>query len=125
MIYTDLPDNPGGPFYDGRDISLRPNLYKGGSAPKPNKKLERLQEEALRKQIKAANQKVEMPHIEVPPPAPPPPPPPTASSADAEDAAAQARQAALRRKGIASTLLAGNYGGYQGSPLGGNRTLLG
>jgi len=124
MIYSEQPEHSGGPYYDGRD-SLRPNLYKGASTPKPNKKLERLQEEALRKQINAASTAIEMPHIEVPPPAPPPPPPPTSSSADAEDAADEARRAAMKRKGIASTLLAGSSVGYQGSPLGGNRTLLG
>lgn len=83
----------------------------------------------MQAQLRAAGQKIEMPHLPesaVPPPAPPPPPPPTSSSIDVQEAATDAKKQALKRSGYQSTLLAGETGGYQGSQaLGGNKTLLG
>lgn len=102
-------------------------LFKGGGAqvPKQNKKLENMQLQLMQAQLRQAGQKIEMPNVEVPPPPPPPPPPPSSSSVDVQDAATEAQRQALKRQGYQSTLFAGDTGGYKGSTLGGNKTLLG
>jgi hypothetical protein len=100
------PMTPGG-------VSLRCNFGGGRKAPDPPKP-----------------QKIvmpKMPEVKIPPPPPPPepiPPPPTATSADVAQAEEQARQDAKKRKGIKSTVLAGETGGYQGA-LGGGTVLGG
>jgi hypothetical protein len=86
------------------------------SSPKPpprNAALERKQEALLDAQLAQASQPVEMPAIAVPAPAPPPPPPPSTSSADQQEAGTEARRQAQQRRGIKSTILAGETGGYK------------
>jgi hypothetical protein len=104
-----------------------PVLFKGGGAPKPNKKMEAMQMKLMQAQLRQSGQKIEMPDFstEVPPPAPPPPPPPSSSSSDVQEAATEAQKQALRRTGYQKTLLAGETGGYKSKTLGGGQTLLG
>ncbi len=77
--------------------------HKGGDAPK------------------VKEQKIPEPPPLPPPPKPPapPPPPPTESSADVAMAQMDQRRQAQKRRGIASTLLAGEQ------PQDGKKTLLG
>lgn len=101
-----------------------PVNFSKPKAPEPNKKLEKLQEQSLQMQIDQAKKPVQMPSFQAPP-VTPTPPPPTQSSSDVADAQDAARRAALARRGYQSTLFAGETGGYKGSQLGGNKTLLG
>jgi hypothetical protein len=84
----------------------------GGKTPKPEK-------------VKMP----EMPQVQMPaapPPPPPTPPPPTTSNIDASQAANDQKQQAARRKGVRSTLIAGESTGAMASADGGARkTLLG
>ena len=90
---------------------------------KQQKENERKQGEMLDYQLAQSKKPQAMPHIPVPPPTPPSAPPPSQTSADVTNAEQNARKQAGKRKGVQSTLLAGNTGGYQ--PLGGGQTLLG
>lgn len=106
--------------------------WQGGggkaSVPKPTatqKKTEAAQLSLLQQQLKDSKKPVEYPPIVTPAPAAPLPPPPAATSSDGISAAQEASRQALKRKGIGSTLLAGDTGGYQPGALGGGKTLLG
>lgn len=84
----------------------------GGQAPKPEK-------------VKMP----EMPQMQMPAPPPPPPPvppPPTVSNMDASQAASDQKQQAARRKGVRSTLIAGeSTGAMSTGGDSGRKTLLG
>jgi hypothetical protein len=63
-----------------------------------------------------------------PPPAPTPVPPVTSTSRDVLQASRQARVDAKKRRGLASTLFAGETGGFQGPNISAgviNKNLLG
>ncbi len=79
----------------------------------------------MQAQLKASQKPMEMPEIAVPPPAAPAPPPPSQTGSDVINAEQEARRQAGKRKGIQSTLLAGNTGGYKPGALGGGQSLLG
>jgi hypothetical protein len=123
----DHPDLLDGPAFD-RQLFVIPGrlsrLCKGGGAPQRNREQERLQNRLMRAQLASAEKGMEFPEIEIPPPPPPPPPPPGQTATDVEDAAQNARRRAGNRKGIQTTLLAGETGGYSGT-TGGGSTLLG
>lgn len=87
-------------FHHG--VKLNPGQYFfGGGAPKPPKP-----------------QKIKMPKTPdipipaAPAPLPPPPPPPTQANSEVQQAEDDQRRQALTRKGMRSTLLAGDTGGY-------------
>lgn len=85
-----------------------------------------MQLKLMQSQLKASQKPMEIPAIAMPEPAPPPPPPPSQTGSDVINAEQEARRQASRRKGIQSTLLAGNTGGYKPGALGGgNQSLLG
>lgn len=99
----------------------------GGGAPQQSKKskqLELMQMQALKQQMKAAKQKVEIPDFSMPETAPPPPPA-AQTSADVTDAQQAAMRAAKKRTGYGSTIFAGETGGVRSNALGGSKTLLG
>lgn len=79
----------------------------------------------MQAQLKASQKPMEMPAIAIPEPAAPAPPPPSQTSSDVLNSEQDARRQAGKRKGIQSTLLAGNTGGYQPGALGGGASLLG
>lgn len=118
---------PSGPAFEP-DLFMIPGrlgrFCKGGGAPKSNKKMEALQEQLIKSQLKQAGQQIQMPEIAVPPPAPPDPPPPGQTASDAEGAARDARVQAAKRRGISRTLLSGGAGPAAGA-LGGKQSLLG
>ena len=114
------------PEIQGWPDDNRPRLgFSKPKPPEPNKKLEKLQMSLLQKQYKESQQGFEMPTIPIPRPLPPPSPTPTSGSADAQEAASDARRQAGRRNGIASTILAGETGGYTSQALGGNPSIIG
>jgi len=88
--------------------------FGGGSTPKPPKQ-----------------EKISFPEappisIPSPPPAPAaPPPPPTTSNLDSQQASQDQKQQAARRKGIRSTLIAGESSGSLTPKAAGQKTLLG
>lgn len=114
------------PEIQGWPDERRPRLgFSKPKVPETNKKLEKMQMSLLQKQLKESQQGLEMPTIPIPRPLPPPSPTPTGSSADVQEAATEARRQAGRRTGIASTILAGETGGYTSQSLGGNPSILG
>lgn len=126
------PTCSGGPHFDAALFLSSGKLgflAKGGGAPKPNKKLEQMQEQLIKAQLKQAGQHIALPEIAVPPPAPPDPPPPGQTASDVTNAEQDARRLAGKRRGIQSTLLSlGSAPGAApagGTGLGGKKTLLG
>jgi hypothetical protein len=80
-------------------------FFKGGGAPPPPKA-----------------QKIDLPPAPPVLPPPPPPPPATETMPDVSQVTNDVRQREAKKKGIGSTLLAGETGGVTPS---GKRTLLG
>lgn len=104
-------------------------FHKGGARgpSKTQKKAEALQVKVLQGQL-AQLEKASKEKIHVPEPPPPPPPPPQRSSFEVDQASTTARRDRQRRRGISSTILAGETGGYGGAlsgQLGGQKTMLG
>lgn len=94
---------------------------KGPSAQQQRN--EALQEQLLRKNLKASEKPMHLPEMTPPAPAPPPPPPPSGSSADVLEAANELKRKAGQRVNSArGTLFAGETGGYHKT---GGTTLLG
>lgn len=110
----------------GRRLALLP--FGGGSSGPSEAELKKQQEEQEKANEKYLAQleslsKIELPEYpeyEAPEPPLPSAPPASISSAEAESAAAQARREAQKRKGILSTIVAGESGttggilGYKG-----------
>lgn len=104
-------------------------LHFGGRGRGPSEADMRKERERAKKQeqkfMRELQKSLDQP-IHIPPPPPPPPPAPTRAASEVEQAEQDKRRQAAQRKGMRSTLLAGETGGYAGStPMGGAKTLLG
>lgn len=94
-----------------------------GGGPSRNVKMEKLQMDLLKKQLKESKMEgFEMPTLVAPPKAAPPP---TMGSSDQVEAQQEQRRQSSSRSGYKQTLLAGETGGYRAPVLGASPTLLG
>ena len=126
--FSDYNFSEGGPAF-------APDMFHGsrlrwlgkGGAPPRNRKLERMQEQLIKAQLKQSQTVMEFPEIPIPEPTPPDAPPPGQTSGDQMDAEQAARKQAAKRRGVQSTLLSATNAPTNpaGSAMGGGATLLG